>query len=77
MYVVLVQHGQIQDFLKEGAPKLRTDKSSVTVGTRGVWGERAPSEAEKNVIFGVNSHDLVHYFLEAPTQNQAHYLWKK
>ena len=25
--------GRIQDFLKEGAPKLRTDKTSVPVGT--------------------------------------------
>ena len=39
--------GRIQDFLKEGAPKLRTDSTSALVGTGGVWGGCAPSEAEK------------------------------
>ena len=38
--------GQIQDFIEEEAPKLKTDRTSVPVGTGGVWGECPLSEAE-------------------------------
>ena len=39
--------GRIQDFIKEGMPKLRTDRTSMPVGTGGVWGGCAPSETKK------------------------------
>ena len=40
--------GWIQEFLKEGAPKSRTDRTSAPVETGGVRGGCAPLEAEKN-----------------------------
>ena len=46
-----IWHWWIQDFLKDGAPILRTDRTSAPVGTGGVWGGCAPSEAEKNFNF--------------------------
>ena len=52
----------IQDFSKEGAPKLRTDRTSAPVGTGGVWGDVAPQKRRKILIFKVNSHNLVHSF---------------
>ena len=57
----MVLQGRIQDFLKGGAPKLRTDRTSVPVRTGVVWGGMCPLRSgEKFVIFKVNSHDLVH-----------------
>ena len=55
-------HGQIQDFLKEGAPQIRTDITSAPVGTGGVWEGCTPQKQRKFVIFKVHSHDLVHSF---------------
>ena len=69
----------IQELLKEEMPKLRTDKTLAPVGedkTLAPVGEVPPTEAEKNVIFKVNSYDLVHFLHEAPTQSRAPYLWK-
>ena len=40
----------MQDFSKEGAPKLRTDRILPLLGTGSVWGGCAHSEVEKNVI---------------------------
>ena len=71
---------RIQDFLKEGAgaPKLMTDRSLAPVGTRGVWGGCAPSEAEKNCNFQIQFAQFGAFFLHgAPTQSQAPYLCKK
>ena len=55
--------GWTQGFWKEGAPKLRTVRSSAPVGT-GVSEEGvcALSEGEKYVIFKVNSHNLLRPF---------------
>ena len=59
--------GRIQDFLKEGAPKLSTDTISAHIVTGGVWGRCAPSEAEKNCNF-----HLVHSFcMGANTKSDA------
>ena len=84
--------GQIQDFLKEGVPKSKTDRTLAPVGIGGVWGGCAPWEAEKNcnfrsqfVRFGAfflrGVHRILHIYLEfcagAPTQSQAPYLCKK
>ena len=56
--------GRIQDFLKEGAPKLRTIQNFDTQ----LWGQGVsegdvpPQKQRKIVIFKVNLHDLVHSF---------------
>ena len=74
----LLYQGRIQDFLKERAPKLRTDRTSAPVGTGGVWGGCAPSEAEKNCSFQSQFARVGAFFLpDAPTQSQAPYLCKK
>ena len=74
----LLKQGQIQDFLKEGAPKLRTDRTSAPMGTGGVWGGCAPSEAEKNCNFQSQFARFDAFLLlGAPTQSQVPYLWKK
>ena len=55
--------GWIQDiFLKEGGPKLRTDRTLAPVGTGVSEGDVAPQKWRKIVIFKVNLHDLVHSF---------------
>ena len=52
----------IQDLLKYGAPKLRTDRTLATVGKGVSEGDVPPQKWRKNVIFKVNSHNLVHSF---------------
>ena len=70
--------GRIQDFVKEGAPKLRTDRTLVPVGTGGVWGGCALSEAEKICNFQSYPHDLVHSFSLGRQHKVRHpYLCKK
>ena len=59
--------GRIQDFLKEGMPKLRTDRTSSSVGT----------DTEKTVIFKVNSHDLVHAFCLGCPHEVRHLIFAK
>ena len=54
--------GQIQDFLKEGAPKLRTDRTSVHVWNRVSEWDVLTQKWRKIIIFKVNLHDLVHSF---------------
>ena len=68
---------QIQNFLKDGAPKLRINISLLTVGTWGVWRGCGLSEAEKKCNFQIQFTWFESFFFpEAPTQIQAPYLWK-
>ena len=65
-------------FLKEGMPKLRTDRTSTPVGTGGVWEGCAPSEAEKNGNFQSQFTEFGAFFLPgAPIESQVPYLCKK
>ena len=67
LHICCQSQGRIQDFLNEGATKLRTDRTSVPVGTGVSEGDVPPQKWTKIVIFKVNSHDLVHsFFLGRP-----------
>ena len=51
--------GADEDFLKEGALKLRTDRTSTLVGTGDAEGDVPPQKQRKIVLFKVNLHNLV------------------
>ena len=62
-------------FKKRGCP--RTDRTLAPVGTGGVWGGYAPSEAEKNCNFQSQFARFGAFFLPGvSTQSQVPYLCK-